>query len=123
MSGVDFKGAGSVSSRSQIIIEQVQLAQFGNPFGRKVSRHAGSANLQPANPAAEAQQMDHFFVAQIEHGCFDILLGDDQFFAEPAPIGLFGQIEKLLGVPTDSLLNAQTFSAPEQFAAEWFDGL
>ena len=65
--------------------------------------------------------MDHFFVAQIEHGRFNIFLSDDQFFAKTTPIRLLGQIKKLLAVPTHSLLYAKPFGSAEQFAAQRFD--
>ena len=107
----------------QVIIEQVQLAQLRSALRRKVSRHTSGTYLQTADPAAEAEKMDHFFVAQIEHGRFDILLCNNQFFAKSAPIQLLGQIEKLFAVPAHALLYAKSFCSTEQFAAEWFDGL
>src|SRR6478672_3697737 len=62
--------------------------------------------------------MGHLFVPQFQHGRFDILLGNDEFFAKPVPVRLLGQIEELLAMPVHGLLDTKSFRTPKQFATK-----
>src|SRR6266436_4560585 len=62
--------------------------------------------------------MRQLFVPKIKHRVFDVVLGDNQFFAKRFPIGSLCQFEQFFAVSVDALLHAKSLGASQQLPAQ-----
>src|SRR6476620_4802802 len=71
------------------LIDQVPLPKRRGAVGRVLVFDRSRANLKPAQPSAEADQMRQFLIAQLDHRLLHVLLRRDELLPNRRPITLF----------------------------------
>lgn len=101
------------------ILRQLRLRQNPRPFGREVPFHRGGADFQATQPAAETDEGRHFFIAQVDHGLFDVGLGGDQFSPDTRPASGATQFGQAGAMTDDPVGYAQPAGLSYKYAPQF----